>query len=260
MNGIYEGDINDSISLVSIENYKATANQTDRIAILTNKKLMVKLHFSKELGRYVYCWGGECCTRYLYSNIRYVYPILVYPTDKKGNIIPGDVRVMRLTLPEKKDNSIRIKNTILQNVGKDITKVDLLLVGGDPQKIEGKGESKDREWVDYSIEDTQQSVAYKQHSEWIESIKEQVVLYKEKIQDVIAIYIKDDEDFREKLNQKNQNNVQQISQINHPVASLPVNTTVDDFFEEPVEKKEYLKEKVVEEKETVIDDDFDLFS
>ena len=84
-------NVNDTVQETGIKKYKATANKIDRTAILAvDKKFIAKLHFIEGLG-YMHCFGGACCKLGGTAQIRNVYPLVKYPSDEEGNLIPGNI-------------------------------------------------------------------------------------------------------------------------------------------------------------------------
>jgi hypothetical protein len=268
--GFVTSDVGDSISLASIPKYVATENTTDRIAIMQPKKGSVKLHSIKEFGgRYVYCWGGGCCKRYGNPQIKYVYSIIQYPTDKKGNIIPGTPEVKRLVLTDKKDKVIRTLSEVLSNVGKKISDIDLLMIGGVVQTIENKENPnvKPNEYVDFSIMNAGTDASWKKHKEWIENLKTEYDYYKEHIEEATAMKIENDEEFYKLIENKNNIPTKQSNFVDNSTAqkAIPDNSSIvveedsnlEDFFpSEEVQQPVNTPVNIVKEDKK---DEFDMF-
>ena len=53
------------------------------------------------MGRF-YCFGAECCEDNGLPDLRYNLPLLVYDTDKHGNIVGADFDTRYLSLPDKR--------------------------------------------------------------------------------------------------------------------------------------------------------------
>jgi len=74
-----------------LEKLKCTENRRERIAFLTNKPIVVKFHYdtTKEasLG-YIQCFGGDCCSMFGPAKVRYLFPIIQYSADPKGDCSP----------------------------------------------------------------------------------------------------------------------------------------------------------------------------
>ena len=260
--GIVHGSVDDHVDEIKIKNYQATENSTDRICILNAKsKLIVKFHFVEGLG-YIYCWDGACCKKYGNPTIRNVYPIVKYPTTKDGELTKGSVELLRLTLNNVKDTSIRIKNKIEIQKGRNIADVDLLFIGGEKQTIE----NSNRTYVDYSIEGPISDASWRTNDNWKQSLKEQWEFYKENIEGVIAKYIGNDEEFYKLLesskNQKqssrkystaNNNSEGNPKAIPDNSSTISEDTDIDDMFESKDNKKPL-------DTNSNSDDDFNMFN
>lgn len=263
--GLVYSSVDDHIDEIKIKNYQATENSTDRICILNAKsKLIVRFHYVDGLG-YIYCWDGACCKKYGSSIIRNIYPIVKYPTTKDGELTKGSVELLRLTLNNVKDSSIRIKNKIEIQKGRNIADVDLLFVGGEKQTIE----NSNRTYVDYSIEGPISDASWKTNNSWKQELKESWDFYKENIEGVIAKFIGNDEEFYKLLQStkdQKQSNRQYTSntELKENQKAVPDNsstisedTDIDDMFESKNNNNNNNK-KLVDSNSN--DDDFNMFN
>ena len=237
--GIVSGGLNDKMDILSVQNYKATLNTKDRIAILKPEKLIVKLHYSVPGVGTMYCFEGDCCKRFGPPKVRYIYPIIKYPTDKNGNIVDsGEPEIMMLSVTYQKNNLLITINETLQHTGLDITKIDLLFLGSNKSnKIETKdsnGKDSTIDWVDYDIMNSNQKISW-MRPEWKNLIKDQAAFYKGNIFNSIAREIGSDESLLQIINQYNSNGVSN-SFVATPISnsnSAPRGALVDNTQESP---------------------------
>jgi hypothetical protein len=278
-------NVNDTVDEISIPNYKATENTTDRICIfLPNEKLIAHTHYIPGVGS-VYCWEGACCKIYGQATIRNIYPIIKYPTNKEGDVVQGEPVIQRLSLPNKKDKSIRTKNKIqLETTQKDISNFDLLVLGGEVQKIESDS-GKSNDWVDFTFEGPVSTASWKKVKDWSDTLKDQWNFYKDNILNTIAKSIENDDEYYSimqgvKVNAKPINNVNQTKQ-NRTQTALPPpqkklsvaiedeDINVDDFLQDdaPVSitsatsfHQQTASQKAPPVQVQKVEDDFDPFS
>lgn len=128
MPGVVVGDIGLEVSRLPVERCKFTKDSRALISIVTSKVIAVKVHYREGLGSYL-CFGGKCCDMDGLSRVKYLFPVIVYDTDKKG--IPVSNKVEYKCLAIGKDSYEDIM--AMQELNGDITNMDLLVVCKDEQ-------------------------------------------------------------------------------------------------------------------------------
>ena len=104
-----------------ISKFRGVQGFIRRIAIPSTKKIYaVKTHYDPDI-RSFYCFEGLCCD-YSDPMVRYLFPILVYDTDKEGNIISAKFTIEFLALSESYYNSI-----LLMHKSYPLDTVDILV-------------------------------------------------------------------------------------------------------------------------------------
>lgn len=82
-----------------VSRFKSIDNFTCRIGILDGENpIAAKTHWMKGFGEF-YCWGGTCCD-YEDPKIRYVFPVVHYTTNPKGEPLNYEFTIKYLPLPE----------------------------------------------------------------------------------------------------------------------------------------------------------------
>jgi len=116
------GDTGTKVSKYPIEKMKFNKNNRELISIITQKVFIPKRHFHEEVGSFR-CFGGACCEHLDLPDPRYVYPIVVYDTDKTGKPISQDVEVKALDVSGDKYDDIVTAGELHGG----ITTIDLLV-------------------------------------------------------------------------------------------------------------------------------------
>lgn len=105
--GFSEADFGTTVPKFPINRYKASSGVVDRIAIITKKISIVRLHYDEDIG-YFYCWGGVCCERCGMPNVRYVISIVKYDTDDRGTPVSLDFDVLYLQLGDEQYENLKV--------------------------------------------------------------------------------------------------------------------------------------------------------
>jgi len=128
-----KAEIGDTLSPFAIEKLYMATGQLMRAGILSLKIRIVRIHYIEGVG-YFHCFDGQCCEDNGIPSVRYLYPIIVYPTDNKGKLLVDRDKVdlsnceFKILAVGKDDNqSLITKNEIQADEGRNITHVDLLL-------------------------------------------------------------------------------------------------------------------------------------
>lgn len=131
--GIIQGDIGLEVSRYPVDRIKFTTNAKALINIVTPRVVAVKTHYLEGLGNII-CTGKSCCDLDGAPRIKYVFPVVVYETDKKGRPISKNLEFKALSVSSETYESIMTKHD-LQG---DITSVDLLVTCTDEsyQKVQ----------------------------------------------------------------------------------------------------------------------------
>ncbi|MGA2434769.1 MAG: hypothetical protein ABSG25_05730 [Bryobacteraceae bacterium] len=258
---LIRGGIDTEVKEVKIPKYKATKSTTDRVTLFKADewKIIAKRHYIPGIGT-VHCWDSLCCKRYGEPKISNVYPVIKYPSTKDGDLITqGEPELLRLELSNKKDKSVKTKNKIAKDQGKDISKMDMLIVGSDEiQKIDNDGGRQSTDYIDFIFEGPLEGKpGYVRNPVWANIIKDQWEFYKENIEKTLARVINDDIEFLEILktvketSNGNQQSFQYSNKGINTTKALPDNsekigsTTVDenadinDLFEDEPKKESF---------------------
>lgn len=126
--GVVVGDIGIELSRLPVEKTKFTKDSRSLISIITNKVAAVKVHYREGLGSYL-CFGGKCCELDGLARVKYLFPILVYNTDKKGSPVSRSLQYKVLAVGKDQYDDIK---TIIDLNG-DISNFDLLVTCKDEQ-------------------------------------------------------------------------------------------------------------------------------
>lgn len=81
--GVVVGDLGVQVSRLPVERARFTKNERSLISIVIDQVVAIKTHFREGLGSYL-CLGDKCCDIDGLPRVRYLFPIVVYDTDKKG--------------------------------------------------------------------------------------------------------------------------------------------------------------------------------
>lgn len=130
--GVVVGDVGLEVSRFAIDRAKFSKEKRDRIAFLTNKVIAIKTHYMDGVGSFL-CFGGSCCQVADTPRVKYLFPVLVYDTDKKGRILSKDVSLKVLALGSEAYEAV----TMIQEAVEDLTSVDVIVncTDNDYQKL-----------------------------------------------------------------------------------------------------------------------------
>lgn len=126
--GVMVGDIGIELSRLPVERIKFTKDARTLLSIVSGKVVAIKTHYREGLGSYL-CWGGKCCEMDGLSRVKYLFPVVVYDTDKRGAPVSTDLTFKVLAIGKDQYDDIK---TMIELNG-DITKFDLLVTCKDEQ-------------------------------------------------------------------------------------------------------------------------------
>lgn len=126
--GVVVGDVGLEISRFPVEKARFTTSSRSLISIVSGHVVAIKTHYNEDLGNYI-CFGGKCCEQDGLARVRYLFPVVMYDTDKRGRPVSKEVTFKTLVLGKDAYDDIR---TIIELNG-DITKLDLLVTCKDEQ-------------------------------------------------------------------------------------------------------------------------------
>lgn len=120
--GTVVGDIGIEVSRLPVERVKFTANQRALISIVSGRVTAIKCHYDEEVGSFL-CFGGSCCETGDLARVKYLFPVVVYDTDKRGKPVSREVSNMCLAVGKDQYEDI----LAMQDLNGDITKYDILV-------------------------------------------------------------------------------------------------------------------------------------
>lgn len=126
--GVVVGEIGLTVSRVPVERAKFTKDSRALVNIVTNKVVAIKTHYREGIGSYL-CFGGECCEHDGLARVKYLFPINMYDTNKKGKPISADLSYKVLAVGQDQYEDIMT----LQELNGDITQYDILISCKDEQ-------------------------------------------------------------------------------------------------------------------------------
>ena len=95
--GITKISFGEKVEAYPIERFKASKGFKSRISIISKDIMAVKVHYHEETG-YFYCFGTSCCQMLGIPGLRYIFPVVVYNTDKNGNPINIEFAIKYLSV------------------------------------------------------------------------------------------------------------------------------------------------------------------
>ena len=126
--GVVCGDIGLTVSRVPVERAKFTKDSRALIHIVTSKVVAIKTHYREGLGSYL-CFGGECCEYDGLARVKYLFPIDVYDTNKKGKPVSAELQHRVLSVGADQYEDIMT----LQELNGNVTGFDILVSCKDEQ-------------------------------------------------------------------------------------------------------------------------------
>jgi hypothetical protein len=126
--GVVTGEIGTKVSRYPIEKIRFTKAKKELISIMTGNVTIPKLHYHENTGSFL-CFDGLCCDKLGFPKVRYLFPVVVYDTNKAGKPVSKDVEVKVLQLGKELYEDI----TTIKEMHGDITNIDLLVTCKDEQ-------------------------------------------------------------------------------------------------------------------------------
>lgn len=120
--GVQVADTGTKVSKYPIEKMRYTEAKKEMISVLTKQVIIVKRHYDEDTGSF-FCFDGKCCEYLGLPDVRYIYPVVVYDTNKKGQPVSKDIEIKALILPKDAYDDLSSKDEF--NEG-GITSVDLV--------------------------------------------------------------------------------------------------------------------------------------
>lgn len=122
------GAIGDKVSRYPIEKMRFTKAKKELISIMLDKPFQLRVHYHENTGSFR-CFEGACCKKLKLPRVRYVFPIVVYDTNKKGKPVSKEVTVKALQLGQGLYDDI----ITIREMHGDISNIDLLVTCKDEQ-------------------------------------------------------------------------------------------------------------------------------
>ena len=126
--GVVTGEIGTKVSRYPIEKIRFTKAKKELISIMTSNVTIPKLHYHENTGSFL-CFDGVCCDKLGFPKVRYLFPVVVYDTNKAGKPVSKDVEIKVLQLGKDLYEDI----TTIKDMHGDVTNIDLLVTCKDEQ-------------------------------------------------------------------------------------------------------------------------------
>lgn len=120
--GIMTGQIGLQVSKYAIDKLKFTKSARTLLNIITSNVICVKTHYIDDVGS-VICNEGYCCEVADVPSVKYVFPCVVYDTDKTGRPMSKNVEYKSLVVGQGVYQDIMT----IHELQSDITTQDLLI-------------------------------------------------------------------------------------------------------------------------------------
>lgn len=120
--GIMTGQIGLQVSKYAIDKLKFTKSARTLLNIITSNVICVKTHYIEDVGS-VICNEGYCCEVADVPSVRYVFPCVVYDTDKAGKPMSTALEFKSLVVGQGVYQDIMTQHEL----NEDITNFDLLI-------------------------------------------------------------------------------------------------------------------------------------
>lgn len=125
MAGVVVGEIGMKVSKVPIEKFVPTTSKIERISFISQTAIAVRYHYVDNLGSFL-CFEGDCCKRYGLPQLKYVFPVVLYDTNRDGSIISDKLEIRAFAVGDDMYKTINTNNMATQAYG-GIDNVDLLV-------------------------------------------------------------------------------------------------------------------------------------
>lgn len=122
------GETGISSSIFPIERALFSSKNKQMISIITSKVIVVKTHYSQDVGKAL-CDKGACCKYMGLPSLRYVYPVVSYNCDKTGKPISKDIELKMIVLGKDAYESIKT----IHDLNGNIADLDIVVTCTDDQ-------------------------------------------------------------------------------------------------------------------------------
>lgn len=126
--GVAVGDVGLTVNRFPVERAKFTKDSRALIHIVSDKVVAIKTHYREGLGNYL-CFGGECCEHDGLPRVKYLFPINVYDTNKKGKPISAEMQYKVLSIGADQYEDL----VAMQELNGSLTGYDILVSCKDEQ-------------------------------------------------------------------------------------------------------------------------------
>lgn len=120
--GIVTGNIGLKVSRYAVDKTRFTVANKSLISIVSSQVIAIKCHYNQEVGSYL-CFGGDCCNTDGGARVKYLFPVVVYDTDKNGRPTSSAVECRVLAVGKETYEDIMT----IHELSGDITQTDLLI-------------------------------------------------------------------------------------------------------------------------------------
>ena len=120
--GVIVGDMGMEIPRLPVEKVKFTKDSRALISLVSSQMIGIKTHYHEDLGTYL-CFGGKCCEIDDIPRVKYLFPVVVYDTDKRG--APVSKKVQMKVLAVGKDAYEELLT--IADLNGDLREIDLLV-------------------------------------------------------------------------------------------------------------------------------------
>lgn len=127
--GTLVGDVGMTLSRFKVDKARFTVSSKAMVSILTDRVIAVKTHYNEVLGSYL-CFEGECCETDGLPRVKYIFPIVMYDTNKKGIPVSRDISNKALVVGQRTYEDIVTLSELSEN---GIAGLDLLVTCKDEQ-------------------------------------------------------------------------------------------------------------------------------
>lgn len=123
--GLITGDMGIEVSRYAVDKVKFTTSSRARISIITSQVVVLKTHYIEDVGS-ILCFDGACCKMDGMPRIKYLFPVVVYDTDKKGKPVSTSIENKVLAVGKGVYDTIMTIHELQEETG-GISSVDLLV-------------------------------------------------------------------------------------------------------------------------------------
>lgn len=126
--GVITGDMGLTVSRFPVDRMKFSKDSRTLVNVVSDQVAVVRVHYHENLGNYI-CFGEDCCEVDGLARVKYILPINVYDTDRKGKPTSPELTPRALSIGQDQYDDLMM----IKELNGDLSGIDILISCKDEQ-------------------------------------------------------------------------------------------------------------------------------